>query len=117
MSVKKITPAIGMVGQVIQEAGDFHMSKRQYIVYILKQLLHRSFNPQPEDMFILVILYFCVGCIVVFAFAFILSSLDFFAWLMYGAMSVGVIIEVLTIIWRVQYIIKQNKGKEQNNTL
>jgi len=91
------------------------MSKRQYIFYILNQLYYRSFHRQPEDKYMLGILYICAGGIAVFAFAFILSTLDIFIWLMYGAMSVGVILEVIVIAVRIKSITEQMKEKRGNN--
>src|SRR5579875_267906 len=49
-----------------------------------QNFVHLLFHKKGVNKYLLRVLYFCVGCFALFAFAYLFTASDLFAWLKYG---------------------------------
>jgi len=84
------------------------MSRKQDALCMLKLIGHILYQRRVNKFF-MGILCFCIGCYALFAFVFLLTALDTFAWLMYGSMGMGIIVGAVGIMWRIRDVVKQIK--------
>jgi MFS-type transporter involved in bile tolerance (Atg22 family) len=87
------------------------MNNRQSIINLLKAIYHVS-QQKKANKYLVAILCFCIGCYALFALMVLFTALDIFAWLMYGAMTIGIIVGIITFIDHIHDAIKQIKKTE-----
>lgn len=90
------------------------MHKKHNILHVLKIMYDIGHRRKRSNYAILGSLCFCAGCLVFFTFAFLLTALDTYAWLIYGAMGMGIVVQVLGIIWLIRDAVKQIKSEERD---
>jgi hypothetical protein len=88
------------------------MNKGQNVLYMLKLVYHVS-QQRKANKYLVAILCFCIGCYALFAFMVLFTALDIFAWFMYGAMIIGIIVGIITFIYHMHDVIKQIKETEK----
>ncbi len=78
-----------------------------------QNFVHLLFHKKGVNKYLLRVLYFCVGCFALFAFAYLFTASDLFAWLMYGAISMGIVVSAIGIIWHIRDVAKEMKENNQ----
>ncbi len=85
------------------------MRKKYGVLHILKVMYDVGHQKKRSRYVILGSLWFCAGCLIFFAFAFLITAQDVFAWLVYTAMGMTIVVGVVGIIWLVRGALKQIK--------
>ena len=89
----------------------------QYIWQIVNQFLRRAIKPTKEDKRFTVVAGILIGLIVLLIFAFFITGLGIYEWLLYGAFSGYILLVIVLYIWRVRDIVQQiNARRQQEET-
>jgi hypothetical protein len=83
------------------------MNRKQHMLHTIKRMYQKGINK-----YLLGIVWFCSGCFGLFGFAFLITASSIFAWLMYGAMSMEMVVGVIGLIWSIRDAVKQIKGDQ-----
>lgn len=90
--------------------GENRMNDKCSILHVIKVMHDMGFQRRRSNYFIWWFLALEAGFMLFFAFAFLFTALDTFAWLLYGTTGMGIVGGVFGIIWRMQEAIKQIKN-------